>query len=34
MDDYAAAARADPSWPAPAEELKRFRVERRKVLRG
>ncbi|WP_017668310.1 tetratricopeptide repeat protein [Sandarakinorhabdus sp. AAP62] len=34
MDDYAAAARADPDWPAPAEELKRFRVERRKVLRG
>jgi tetratricopeptide (TPR) repeat protein len=34
MDDYAAAARADPEWPAPAEELKRFRVERRKVLRG
>jgi tetratricopeptide (TPR) repeat protein len=34
MDDYAAAARADPNWPAPAEELKRFRVERRKVLRG
>jgi tetratricopeptide (TPR) repeat protein len=34
MDDYAAAARADPQWPAPAEELKRFRVERRKVLRG
>lgn len=34
MEDYAAAARADPDWPAPAEELKRFRVERRKVLRG
>lgn len=34
MEDYAAAARADPAWPAPAEELKRFRVERRKVLRG
>lgn len=34
MDDYAAAARADPEWPAPAEELKRFKVERRKVLRG
>ena len=34
MEDYGAAARADPEWPAPAEELKRFRVERRKVLRG
>lgn len=34
MDDYAAAARADPAWAAPAEELKRFHVERRKVLRG
>ena len=34
MDDYAAAARANPDWPAPAEELKRFHVERRKVLRG
>lgn len=34
MDDYAAAARADPDWPAPAEDLKRFHVERRKVLRG
>jgi tetratricopeptide (TPR) repeat protein len=34
MEDYAAAARADPSWPAPGEELKRFRIERRKVLRG
>jgi tetratricopeptide (TPR) repeat protein len=34
MDDYAAAARADPDWPAPGEELKRFRVERRKILRG
>ena len=34
MEDYGAAARADPDWPAPAEELKRFRVERRKVLRG
>ncbi|MCU0891128.1 MAG: hypothetical protein MUE77_05140 [Sandarakinorhabdus sp.] len=34
MEDYAAAARADPEWPAPGEELKRFRVERRKVLRG
>ena len=34
MEDYAAAAKADPDWPAPGEELKRFRVERRKVLRG
>jgi tetratricopeptide (TPR) repeat protein len=34
MEDFAAAARADPDWPAPAEELKRFKVERRKVLRG
>ena len=34
MDDFAAAARADPDWPAPAEELKRFRVERRKVLKA
>lgn len=34
MEDYGAAARADPDWPAPAEELKRFRVERRRVLRG
>lgn len=34
MEDYAAAARADPDWPAPAEELKRFSIERRKVLRG
>jgi tetratricopeptide (TPR) repeat protein len=34
MEDFAAAARADPEWPAPAEELKRFQVERRKVLRG
>ncbi len=34
MEDYAAAAKADPEWPAPGEELKRFRVERRKVLRG
>lgn len=34
MEDYGAAARADPDWPAPAEELKRFQVERRKVLRG
>ncbi len=34
MEDYAAAARADPDWPAPGEELKRFRVERRKILRG
>ncbi|MEI6487216.1 MAG: hypothetical protein WCO11_13260 [Sphingomonadales bacterium] len=34
MEDYGAAARADPDWPAPAEELKRFRVERRQVLRG
>ncbi len=34
MEDFAAAARADPDWPAPAEELKRFHVERRKVLRG
>jgi tetratricopeptide (TPR) repeat protein len=34
MEDYAAAAKADPAWPAPGEELKRFRVERRKVLRG
>lgn len=34
MEDYGAAARANPDWPAPAEELKRFRVERRKVLRG
>ena len=34
MEDFAAAARADPDWPAPAEELKRFQVERRKVLRG
>ncbi len=34
MEDFAAAARADPDWPAPAEELKRFKVERRKVLRA
>lgn len=34
MEDFAAAARADPDWPAPAQELKRFHVERRKVLRG
>lgn len=34
MEDYAAAARADPDWPAPAEELKRFHVERRKVLKA
>lgn len=34
MDDFAAAARADPEWPAPAEELKRFKVERRKVLKA
>lgn len=34
MEDFAAAAKADPNWAAPAEELKRFRVERRKVLRG
>lgn len=34
MEDYGAAARADPQWAAPAEELKRFHVERRKVLRG
>jgi tetratricopeptide (TPR) repeat protein len=34
MEDYAAAAKADPAWPAPGEELKRFHVERRKVLRG
>lgn len=34
MEDYAAAARADPDWPAPGEELKRFRIERRKILRG
>ncbi len=34
MEDYAAAAKADPEWPAPGEELKRFRVERRKILRG
>jgi tetratricopeptide (TPR) repeat protein len=34
MEDYGAAARADPDWPAPAEELKRFRTERRRVLRG
>lgn len=34
MEDYGAAARADPDWPAPAEELKRFHIERRKVLRG
>ncbi|MFZ4382180.1 MAG: tetratricopeptide repeat protein, partial [Sandarakinorhabdus sp.] len=34
MEDFAAAARADPDWPAPGEELKRFRIERRKILRG
>jgi tetratricopeptide (TPR) repeat protein len=34
MEDFAAAARADPEWPAPGEELKRFRIERRKILRG
>ena len=34
MEDYGAAARADPQWPAPAEELKRFRIEWRKVLQG
>lgn len=34
MEDYGAAARANPDWPAPAEELKRFHVERRKALRG
>ncbi|OSZ70996.1 hypothetical protein CAP39_08725 [Sphingomonas sp. IBVSS1] len=34
MEDFAAAARADPDWPAPAEELKRFHVERRKVLKA
>ena len=34
MEDYAAAARAAPQWPAPGEELKRFSIERRKILRG
>ncbi|MBU6165926.1 MAG: hypothetical protein KGQ52_07310 [Alphaproteobacteria bacterium] len=34
MEDFAAAARADPDWAAPAEELKRFKVERRRVLRA
>jgi tetratricopeptide (TPR) repeat protein len=32
--DYAAAAQLKPDWPEPAEQLKRFSVERRPVARG
>lgn len=33
-EDYAAAAALDPKWTDPAEQLKRFSVERRRVARG
>lgn len=33
-DDYQAAAALDPAWTDPAEQLKRFSVERRRVGRG
>ena len=33
-EDYAQAAALDPDWAAPAEELKRFKLVRRKVLRA
>lgn len=33
-EDYGTAARLDPDWPEPADELKRFKVVRRKVLQG
>ncbi len=34
FEDYQAAAAAKPDWTAPAEELKRFSVERKEVERG
>jgi tetratricopeptide (TPR) repeat protein len=33
-EDYGTAARLDPDWPEPADELKRFKVVRRKVMQG
>ncbi|MEI6419271.1 MAG: hypothetical protein WCO82_09395 [Sphingomonadales bacterium] len=33
-EDYGTAARLEPDWPDPADELKRFKVVRRKVLQG
>ncbi|WP_310496748.1 tetratricopeptide repeat protein [Sandarakinorhabdus sp.] len=33
-EDYGQAAALDPEWSAPAEELKRFKIVRRKVMRG
>jgi tetratricopeptide (TPR) repeat protein len=34
FEDYRAAAAAAPDWSAPAEELKRFNVERRETAKG
>jgi tetratricopeptide (TPR) repeat protein len=34
FEDYGQAAALDPDWAAPAEELKRFKLVRRKVLRA
>lgn len=33
-EDYAAAAQLAPDWPAPAQQLQRFKVVRRKTLAG